>query len=83
MADLKLELVLVPVSDVDRAKAFYTDKLGFDLDVDHAAERGVPRRAADAAGLGLLDHHREGHHERRARLVPRNAPRGRRHRGGA
>ena len=36
MADLKLELVLVPVSDVDRAKAFYTEKLGFDLDVDHA-----------------------------------------------
>ena len=34
--DYKLELVLVPVSDVDRAKAFYTEKLGFDLDVDHA-----------------------------------------------
>jgi len=36
VADLKLELVIVPVSDVDRAKAFYTEKLGFDLDVDHA-----------------------------------------------
>ena len=35
--DLKLELVLVPVSDVDRAKAFYTEKAGFDLDVDHRA----------------------------------------------
>jgi catechol 2,3-dioxygenase-like lactoylglutathione lyase family enzyme len=35
MADLKLELVLVPVSDVDRAKAFYTEQLGFTLDVDH------------------------------------------------
>jgi catechol 2,3-dioxygenase-like lactoylglutathione lyase family enzyme len=33
--DLKLELVLVPVSDVDRAKAFYTEKVGFNLDVDH------------------------------------------------
>ena len=33
--DLKLELVLVPVSDVDRAKAFYTEKVGFILDVDH------------------------------------------------
>ena len=33
--DLKLELVLIPVSDVDRAKAFYTDQLGFSLDVDH------------------------------------------------
>ena len=35
--DYKLELVVVPVSDVDRAKAFYTDQLGFDLDVDHRA----------------------------------------------
>jgi catechol 2,3-dioxygenase-like lactoylglutathione lyase family enzyme len=35
--DYKLELVLVPVSDVDRAKAFYTDQLGFTLDVDHKA----------------------------------------------
>jgi len=33
--DLKLELVLLPVSDVDRAKAFYVDKCGFNLDVDH------------------------------------------------
>jgi catechol 2,3-dioxygenase-like lactoylglutathione lyase family enzyme len=33
--DYRLELVLVPVSDVDRAKAFYTEKLGFALDVDH------------------------------------------------
>ena len=33
--DWKLELVLVPVSDVDRAKAFYTEKAGFDLDLDH------------------------------------------------
>jgi catechol 2,3-dioxygenase-like lactoylglutathione lyase family enzyme len=30
----KLELVLLPVSDVDRAKAFYTDRVGFNLDVD-------------------------------------------------
>ncbi|MGA7909935.1 MAG: glyoxalase superfamily protein [Candidatus Dormiibacterota bacterium] len=35
--DYKLELVLVPVSDVDRAKAFYTDQAGFHLDVDHRA----------------------------------------------
>lgn len=35
--DLRLELVVVPVSDVDRAKTFYTDKAGFHLDVDHPA----------------------------------------------
>ncbi|HEX6578808.1 MAG TPA: glyoxalase superfamily protein [Jiangellaceae bacterium] len=33
--DWKLELVLVPVSDVDRAKAFYAEQCGFHLDVDH------------------------------------------------
>jgi catechol 2,3-dioxygenase-like lactoylglutathione lyase family enzyme len=33
--DLRLELVQVPVSDVDRAIAFYTEKAGFHLDHDH------------------------------------------------
>ena len=33
--DFKLELVLLPVRDVERAKAFYTERLGFTLDVDH------------------------------------------------
>ena len=35
--DWKLELIVVPVSDVDRAKAFYMDQAGFHLDVDHSA----------------------------------------------
>ena len=35
--DWKLELLVVPVSDVDRAKAFYMEKAGFGLDVDHQA----------------------------------------------
>jgi catechol 2,3-dioxygenase-like lactoylglutathione lyase family enzyme len=35
--DMQLELVLIPVSDVDRAKAFYTENMGFTLDVDHKA----------------------------------------------
>ena len=33
--DFKLELVAVPVTDVDRAKAFYTEKAGFNADHDH------------------------------------------------
>jgi predicted enzyme related to lactoylglutathione lyase len=33
--DLRLELIQVPVSDVDRAKAFYTEKAGFNADHDH------------------------------------------------
>ena len=35
--DWKLELIVIPVSDVDRAKTFYTEKAGFHLDVDHCA----------------------------------------------
>jgi catechol 2,3-dioxygenase-like lactoylglutathione lyase family enzyme len=34
--DVKLELVLIPVSDVDGAKAFYTEKVGFHVDHDHS-----------------------------------------------
>ena len=32
--DFRMEVVVVPVSDVDRAKAFYTEQAGFELDVD-------------------------------------------------
>ena len=33
--DWKIELVAIPVSDVDRAKAFSTEKVGFNADHDH------------------------------------------------
>jgi predicted enzyme related to lactoylglutathione lyase len=33
--DLRLELVQVPVSDIDRAKEFYVDRVGFNADHDH------------------------------------------------
>jgi catechol 2,3-dioxygenase-like lactoylglutathione lyase family enzyme len=33
--DMRLELISVPVSDVDRAKAFYVDQVGFNADHDH------------------------------------------------
>ncbi len=35
--DFKLELVIIPVTDIDRAKDFYTEHAGFRLDVDHRA----------------------------------------------
>lgn len=35
--DWKLELIVVPVADVDRAKTFYVEKVGFNMDVDHRA----------------------------------------------
>ncbi len=39
--DWKLELVAVPVSDVDRAKAFYTEQVGFVADHDHQVGEDV------------------------------------------
>jgi catechol 2,3-dioxygenase-like lactoylglutathione lyase family enzyme len=38
--EMKLELIFVPVSDVDRAKAFYTEKLGFHADIDRTIPDG-------------------------------------------
>ena len=37
----KLEVVAIPVSDVDRAKAFYTDKVGFTADHDHRVSDAI------------------------------------------
>ncbi|GAA2487031.1 glyoxalase superfamily protein [Terrabacter carboxydivorans] len=39
--DMKLELVAVPVTDVDRAKDFYVDKVGFNADHDHTVSEEV------------------------------------------
>jgi len=56
--DMKLELVPIPVSDVDRAKRFYTEQLGFVADVDVTPADGVrvvqltPPGSACSIGLG-------------------------------
>jgi catechol 2,3-dioxygenase-like lactoylglutathione lyase family enzyme len=56
--EMKLELVPIPVTDVDRAKAFYTDQLGFVADVDVTPAPGVrvvqltPPGSACSIGLG-------------------------------
>jgi predicted enzyme related to lactoylglutathione lyase len=39
--DLRLELVAIPVSDVDRAKAFYTEQAGFIADHDHTVSEEI------------------------------------------
>lgn len=39
--DIKLELVAVPVSDIDRAKKFYTEQAGFNLDHDHTVSEDI------------------------------------------
>ena len=61
--DLKLELILIPVADVDRAKAFYTEKAGFALDVDTSPTESLrvvqmtpPGSACSITiGVGLTD----------------------------
>jgi len=39
--DWKIELVAIPVTDVDRAKAFYVDQVGFHADHDHRVHEGL------------------------------------------
>jgi catechol 2,3-dioxygenase-like lactoylglutathione lyase family enzyme len=61
--DWKLELVAIPVSDVDRAKSFYTQKAGFNADYDHKVSDEVrfvqltpPGSACSIAlGTGIVD----------------------------
>ena len=74
MVDMKLELVVIPVSDVDRAKAFYTEKAGFNADHDHTVSEEIrfvqltpPGSACSIAiGKGEIPSVRWG----RRRLVP-------------
>ena len=61
--DMKFELVVLPVSDVDRAKEFYAERLGFAVDVDHQASESFrvvqltpPGSACSIAiGVGITD----------------------------
>jgi predicted enzyme related to lactoylglutathione lyase len=61
--DWKLELVAIPVTDVDRAKAFYSDQVGFNADHDHTVSDEMrfvqltpPGSACSIAiGKGIVD----------------------------
>ena len=61
--EMRLELVAVPVSDVDRAKAFYVEQAGFNADHDHAVNENLrfvqltpPGSACSIAiGQGVVD----------------------------
>lgn len=61
--DFKLELVAVPVSNVDRAKAFYADQVGFHVDHDHTVNDQMRfiqltppgSTCSIAIGLGIVD----------------------------
>ena len=79
--DFKLELVLIPVTDVDRAKAFYVEKCGFTLDVDHQPNdefrvvQMTPPGSACSITIG------KGVTDASPGLLPRDPSRGHRHRG--
>jgi catechol 2,3-dioxygenase-like lactoylglutathione lyase family enzyme len=61
--EMRIELIALPVSDVDRAKAFYVDQLGFNADHDHTVSEDLrfvqltpPGSACSIAiGKGLVD----------------------------
>jgi catechol 2,3-dioxygenase-like lactoylglutathione lyase family enzyme len=61
--DWKIELIAIPVSDVDRAKSFYTEKVGFNADHDHRVSDDLrfvqltpPGSACSIAlGKGIID----------------------------
>jgi hypothetical protein len=65
--DFKLELIPVPVSDVDRAKAFY-ERAGFAVDND-VTVKGPALHPAHPARLRLLGVDRRGHHRDGAGLA--------------
>lgn len=61
-SDMRLELIQVPVSDIDRAKAFYVEKVGFNADHDHQVNEELrfvqltPRGSACSIALTLGAH---------------------------
>jgi catechol 2,3-dioxygenase-like lactoylglutathione lyase family enzyme len=53
---MKLEVVQVPVSDVDRARDFYTEQLGFNLDIDRVVPGGMRIVQLTPPGSGCSIH---------------------------
>ena len=80
--DLKLEVVVIPVADAERSKAFY-ERLGWRLDADFALRQRLPRRSVHAAGFGRVDPVRHEDHGGRSRQRPGSLPDRLGHRGRA
>src|SRR5712671_3751707 len=70
--DWKLELVILPVSDVDRAKAFYTEKIGFHADHDHRVNEKL--RFVQLTPPGSACSIAFGRRDRRPQRGPRAGP---------
>ena len=74
MVDYRLELILLPVADVDRAKEFYTQRVGFNLDVDTSPREGFRVVQMTPPGVGVLGHDRDRLHRYRAGIDAGDAP---------
>jgi predicted enzyme related to lactoylglutathione lyase len=68
--DMKFEVALIPVSDIDRAKEFYT-RLGWRLDDDIVAGEDFRAVQLTRPWFGVLDHLRQGSHGGGTWLVSR------------
>ena len=66
---MKLEVVTLPVSDVDRAKSFY-QSLGWRLDADFDLSDDIRAVQFTPTPLGVLDRIRDGQHQGRAGVRP-------------
>lgn len=71
-SDLKLEVVVIPVSDVNRAKRFY-EELGWRLDLDCAANKQYRVIQFTPPGFVLLDHLRQWNYASLARFGTRSS----------
>ena len=60
--DWKLELIAVPVTDVDRAKAFYVEQVGFNADHDHRVSDEMRFVQLTPPGSACSIAHRQRHH---------------------
>ena len=80
--DMKLEVVVIPVSDVERAKAVLR-RAGLEARRRLRRRRHVSGRAGHASGLAVLGPLRHGAHIRSARFGERDVPRRHGHRGSA
>jgi predicted enzyme related to lactoylglutathione lyase len=67
--DWKLELIQVPVADIDRAKAFYTEKIGFSAEQDHQVTDDVRFVQLTPPGSGCSIALTSGVHEMKPGLI--------------
>src|SRR3954470_3594401 len=77
--DMGLEVVTVPVADVDRAKSFY-ESLGWRMDIDIVVNDDIRQVQMTPPPLAVLDPSRQGLHDDGARLPRQVVPDGPRHR---